>query len=149
MILSKKNKEGLVLVQKRIWQTDNSAASDAKLYLTSIQWEISRIVREIQNSLMLLFHRKKMGQQCCKTGKRILMTNMIHNFYPLPFHGKILSNNVAKPEKRSCIRPDRQTDNSAAAAAKLYLSSVTWLTRFSIVTEISTLLHNKVKMRQK
>ena len=68
-----------------------------------------------------------MGQQCCETGKRILMTNMIYNFYPLPFHGKILSNNVAKPEKRSCIRPDRQTDNSAAAAAaaKLYLSSVT------------------------
>jgi hypothetical protein len=57
--------------------------------------------------------------------KRIFMTNMIHNFYQLPFHGKILSNNVAKPEKKSCIRPDRQTDNSAAAAAKLYLSSVT------------------------
>ena len=125
------NEEVLFLVQKRIWQTDNSAASDAKLYLqSSIQWEISRIVREIQNSLMLPFHRKKMGQQCCETGKRILMTNMIHNFYPLPFHGKILSNNVAKPEKRSCIRPDRQTDNSAAAAAKLYLSSVTWLRRF-------------------
>ena len=32
--------------------------------------------------------------------KRIFITNIIHNFYQLSFHGKILSNNVAKPEKK-------------------------------------------------